>query len=244
VEIVTLILNLFLDLNASKSSMLLEIACFSPQSATEAVKAGADRIELCTNRDAGGVTPASQDFEIARGAVKSVPIHVMIRPRGGEFEYNDEEFLLMKGAIQKFSSLGADGFVFGILMNGRVAKQKCWELVQLAGGRPCTFHRAFDELEDLDAGLRDVSACGFKAVLTSGGKFDAVYGTVQVAKLVKLAAETDVEIIVGGGVRSSNIERLIQETEAHWYHSSAIVDSDGINVSRGEIGQLKKALTS
>jgi copper homeostasis protein len=224
--------------------MRLEIACFSPQSATEAAKAGADRIELCSDRGAGGVTPAFEDFEVAKETVKSVPIHVMIRPRGGDFEYDDNEFLLMKDAIKKFSSLGADGFVFGILMNGQIAKQKCRELVQLAGGRPCTFHRAFDELENLDVGLRDISACGFKAILTSGGKFDAVHGIVQVAKLVKLAAETDVKIIVGGGVRNSNIERLIQGTEAHWYHSSAIVDSDGITVSRDEIGQLKKALTS
>jgi copper homeostasis protein len=223
--------------------MPLEIACFNAQSAQEAAKAWADRIELCMDRNAGGVTPALEDFEAVRGAVKSVPINVMIRPRGGGFEYNDDEFLIMKEAIHQFLSLGPDGFVFGILVNGQVDKRRCRELVQLAGGRPCTFHRAFDELADMEAGLEDVSACGFMAILTSGGKFDAAHETVQLARLIKRAAKTNVHVIVGGGVRSSNIEQLIRATGAFWCHSSALVDSDGITVSGEEVRLLKKALS-
>ena len=124
----------------------LEIACFNAPSAVVAAAAGADRIELCADRSVGGITPPLSDLEALRPQVK-IPVMIMIRPRGGGFVYSDEEFIEMKGDIERVRGL-ADGFVFGVLKEEggvvKVDEERNLELVKLASPLPCTFHRAID----------------------------------------------------------------------------------------------------
>src|SRR6478609_7717101 len=127
----------------------LEVACFNLESAIVAQQYGADRIELCDNMSEGGTTP---NFEIARKvrAELSIKMNVMIRPRGGDFVYNDIEFKQMKEEIEQFKKINVDGFVFGILdVNNSFDNLRNKELVRLASPLPCTFHRAFDVVSNV-----------------------------------------------------------------------------------------------
>ncbi|MFV5699482.1 copper homeostasis protein CutC [Flavobacterium sp. ZT3R17] len=202
----------------------LEIACFNLQSAIIAQQNGADRVELCANMKEGGTTP---HFEITKTAreVLSIDLNVMIRPRGGNFVYSDDEFEQMKTEIGQFKKLDVDGFVFGILnKNGSVNKEQNKELVALAHPFPCTFHRAFDEVKDVNQSLESVIECGFKSILTSGQEKNVVEGIAVLAELIE-KSNNRITIIPGGGLRSSNIALLKQKTNATFYHSSAITDS-------------------
>jgi copper homeostasis protein len=207
---------------------LLEIACFNAQSAVIAQEAGADRVELCEEQELGGTTPLLSTFRSLRD-VLSIPIYVMIRPHGRGFKYSDEDYRVMEGDIEIFRREGAQGFVFGILdEQGNVDKERCRSLVQGAEGLPCTFHRAFDEISESEMmeQLEVLVECKFRAVLTSGGKNNAVQGKNMLKRLVA-AANGRIDVTVGGGVRSSNLEILKRETSAHAFHSSAIVGNRG-----------------
>ena len=225
----------------------LELACFDIMTALEAVVAGASRMELCANRAVGGTTPKVADFMDIHIAIFGLPIYVMIRPRGGDFVYTAAEISRMSSDIITFKNAGytgrgADGFVFGVLdANNKVDKEKNTALVRAAAGRPCTFHRAFDAIpeQDMEAQLEVLIGCGFKALLTSGGKGDAINNKDMLGKLVK-AAGNRIRIIVGGGVRSSNLEAL-KETGATWFHSSAIVDG-GEAPSPAEVKAMNEIL--
>ena len=221
--------------------MSLEIACFNADSAILASEAGVDRIELCDNAHVGGTTPPVEWLTELQHKVH-VPINVMIRPRGGDFIYTDEEFQSMKEAMSSFKiSPMVSGFVFGILKEDRsidIPRNK--DLVKLAAPLPCTFHRAFDETEDPIQALQDVVHCGIKTILSSGGAPNAVEGCALLAQLVKKAGES-VMIMPGGGVRSANIGMLKGKTGALFYHSSALVDDDKV-ANDQEIRQMKRRL--
>jgi copper homeostasis protein len=225
---------------------LLEIACFNTESALIAQEAGADRVELCKEQELGGTTPLLSTFSSLKEAL-SIPIYVMIRPHGRNFKYSDDEYRDMERDIQLFNKEGAHGFVFGILNEtGFVDEERCRGLVLKAEGKPCTFHRAFDAipgkemLEQLDL-LVEV---GFKAVLTSGGGKNAAEGNEMLKKLVA-TAEGRIDVIVGGGVRSSNLDWLRQETNALVFHSSAIVDVGADEIaSRDEIELLQRLVNA
>lgn len=198
--------------------MNLEIACFNYESAIIAVNSGADRIELCAGFEVGGTTP---DFEILKKlkAEIEIPMYAMIRPRGGNFVYSDSEFERMKSDILRLGS-SADGFVFGILdPDSKVDVERNSELVKLAR-KPCTFHRAFDEVNDFDSALEHVISCGFQNILTSAGKGNAIDNFENLSNLVK-KANGKIAIMPGGGVRSSNIGKL-KESGAKWFHSAAL----------------------
>jgi copper homeostasis protein len=169
----------------------------------------------------------------------------MIRPRAGNFVYSATEFQEMKDDLVRFKALGlADGFVFGILDGkGRVDVQRCKELVELAGDKPCTFHRAFDQIadEDMEGALGDVVGCGFNTLLTSGGEADAVKGWERSKELVERAGGR-IEIMPGGGVRSGNLE-VLRGTGAEWYHSSGIVEGgDGCGGDESEMRRMVDVL--
>jgi copper homeostasis protein len=219
----------------------LEIACFNAESALRAHRAGADRIELCADPSVGGLTPSLNLFKSLRAGI-STPINVMIRPRGPGFACSAADLVQMEGNISAFARAGADGFVFGALTaEGKVDEQSMRKLVSRAEGRPCTFHRAFDAVReaDVDEALETIVALGFRALLTSGGAAAAVQGREQVRRLVERAAGR-IEVIVGGGVRSGNVEQL-QGTGARWFHSSGIVDG-GEEASAEEVQALRRAL--
>lgn len=201
----------------------LEIACFSLESAILAAKAGADRLELCANLEEGGTTPDSEMVKGARQKI-SIPIFLMIRPRGGNFVYSNTEFEQMKTEISVFKSLNADGFGFGILDgNNEIDIKRNSELVELASPLPCTFHRAFDKVSDYKKSLEQVISCGFKTILTSGLANSALEGMDTLTELVKLAGNR-IDIMPGGGIRSKNIA-ISLNTKSGFYHSSAIIDN-------------------
>ena len=234
---------------------MLEIACFNAASAIAAVRAGADRIELCADYSAGGITPSlptllaiqdELDFTNIEESLtgegtprdKRVPINVMIRPRGGDFNYSAVEFETMKRYLQSFkTSSVVDGFVFGILAaNKRVDEERNRQLVELAAPLPCTFHRAIDEVDDLDAAVETIIECGFKSILTSGGKKSAREGANEVARLQEKYGDR-IHLILGGGIRSSNAVDLKSETGLGWVHSAAIT-REGEMVDEEEVRSM------
>lgn len=201
----------------------------------------------------GGTTPDLEEYCALREKIDpSTPINVMIRPRGGDFVYNDDQFEEMKNDISRFERAlrSNDGFVCGILTtDNRVDFTRCGELLQCSAKardgvpRHFTYHRAFDEIgglsEMVDEGQR-LQEFGFRAILTSGGKGNAMDRAPMLFELQKKSGRLD--IVVGGGVRSSNLEYLKNETSARWYHSSAII-GHGDNASLEEIRAMKKILS-
>ncbi|OCK51018.1 copper homeostasis protein [Chryseobacterium sp. CBo1] len=215
----------------------IEIACFNAESAIIAYENGADRIELCDGLSEGGTTPDFETTKQLREKINS-PIFVMIRPRGGDFTYSDAEFEQMKSELIRLKSLNVDGFVFGILdENDEVNMEQNKELVELAKPYQCTFHRAFDRAKGLENSLEKVIECGFKTILTSGQKPNVLEGKENLKKLVELS-NGRIEILVGGGLRSTNIEEIRDFTKAGYFHSSAITDDDAFAVA-DEIIALK-----
>jgi copper homeostasis protein len=221
---------------------MLEIACFNTESAVVAFQNGADRIELCTNYSIGGITPSTS---VIKSTQQQVPIelNVMIRPRGGDFNYTSAEFAMMKEDILNVKEGGnINGFVFGILdEQQRVDVVRNKELVDLAKPMTCTFHRAFDAVPDLFEAAERVVECGFSAILTSGGAKDALGGAEVVAELHRRFGDT-VEFILGGGVRSENVGEL-KRTGIRWFHSAAI-SGDALEeiVDGEEVGRLRRIL--
>lgn len=215
----------------------IEIACFNPESAIIAFENGADRIELCDGLSEGGTTPDFETIKQLREKI-NIPIFVMVRPRGGDFTYSDDEFEQMKSDLVQLKSLNVDGFVFGILdENDEVNIEQNKTLVELAKPLPCTFHRAFDRAKDLEKSLEKVIECGFTTILTSGQKHNVSEGKENLRKLVELS-NGRIEILVGGGLRSSNIEEIREFTKAGYFHSSAITNG-GAFANAEEIIALK-----
>ncbi|WP_264525256.1 copper homeostasis protein CutC [Flavobacterium sp. N502536] len=218
----------------------LEIACFNYESAIIAQDNGADRIELCDDMQLGGTTPNLITAERVREKL-TIKMHVIIRPRGGDFVYTEEEFLEMKQDIKQLKALGVDGFVFGILnQDGSVNKEQNLELVQLASPLSCTFHRAFDVVNSIEQGLEAVIECGFQTILTSGRGKNVEEGIFDLAVIQKLAGDR-IEIMPGGGLRSSNIKLLQEKLQPTFYHSSAITDQTE-TANPEEIKELKNFL--
>src|SRR5687768_8698169 len=134
----------------------IEVCIDSVQSAIEAQQGGANRVELCDNLFEGGTTPSAGAIAIARKNI-TIGLHVMIRPRGGDFYYSDIEFDCMKKDIQIAKELGADGVVFGLLTkDGRIDVARSKELTDLALPLQVTFHRAFDMTVDPVQALEDI----------------------------------------------------------------------------------------
>jgi copper homeostasis protein len=223
--------------------MHLEIACFNLESAMRANAASADRIELCADQSVGGITPPLVLFTTLKSNI-NMPINVMIRPRGNpDFLCTTTDLAQMAADIAAFARAGASGFVFGgLTSDGRVDVDHMRELVCLARGRPCTFHRAFDAVAGRQAEeeLERVIECGFSALLTSGGAPSAVQGQEALRRLVE-RARGRIEVIVGGGVRSANVEGLVKDTGASWFHSSGIVDGSE-EASPEELRALRRVL--
>jgi copper homeostasis protein len=220
----------------------IEIACFNLESAIFAQKAGADRVELCANISVGGTTPLIEIIQQARKNL-SIDLYIMIRPRGGNFVYSEVEFQQMKSEIETIKKLNVNGFVFGILNEDKTINiEQNKALVELAKPFPCSFHRAFDAVSNYEQALEDVIASGFLTLLTSGTFSNVMEGKEVLKKLVE-QAKNRIEIMPGGGLRSTNISELNQIVNANWYHSSAITDGTEI-ANPEEITQLKEKLQS
>lgn len=189
----------------------------SVASAIAAERGGASRIELCSSLVEGGVTPSAGLIESTRAAV-SLPLHVMIRPRAGDFLYDEYEFETMQRDIELAKKLRVDGVVFGILrIDGDVDVVRTQELVRLSSPLAITFHRAFDMTADLFRALEDLCAAGVDRVLTSGGASTALLGRETIAQLVK-KTEGRITIMAGSGIKPDNARGLIQQTGVKEIH--------------------------
>jgi renalase len=203
---------------ARPSRYILEIAVSTPDEAIRAATSGADRLELSSGLEVGGLTPSLHTFRAVREAV-SIPVYVLIRPRPGGFRYSDREFDVMLHDAEEFLNAGAAGIVFGILCRDGIDRMRCQQLVQIAGGR-AVFHRAFDFLPDPLAALDELIELGFERVLTSGLGSTAEAGATQLASLVQHAG-WQIEILPAGKIRPENVVDLVRETRCEQVHSSA-----------------------
>ena len=201
-------------------SFILEIAVFNIQSAILASKAGADRIELCENPFDGGTTPSYGTLKTVREKI-NIPVFPIVRPRGGDFLYNDEEYEVMRKDILLIKDLGFEGVVIGLLkQDGTIDVSRTIKLVELAYPLEVTFHRAFDRATEPLQALEDVISCGCQRMLTSGQVPNAFDGKELIKQLIQ-QADDRIIIMPGSGVRSSNIKELAAYTGAGELHSSA-----------------------
>jgi copper homeostasis protein len=197
---------------------LLEISVETLEAALAAERGGADRIELCKNLSAGGVTPNAELLRAVRAQVH-IPIFSMVRPRAGDFVHSGAEFSEMRRSITDAKESGMDGVVLGILTKDRrVDVARTRELVEFAKPLPVTYHRAFDEAADLHQALEDVMQSGAKRILTSGGAKSALEGAAVLAKLTEAAGDR-ITIVPGAGISAANILEVAQRTKAREFHS-------------------------
>ncbi len=199
---------------------ILEICANSVESCIAARQGGAYRVELCAGIPEGGTTPSYGEMVVARRAI-DIKLNVIIRPRGGDFLYSDDELAAMALDIQAARTAGADGVVFGCLAaDGSVDLERNARLVHEAEGLSKTFHRAFDVCRDPFEALEQIIKLGFDRILTSGQQATAPEGAALIAQLVERAAGRIV-IMPGCGVNESNIAALAAKTHAYEYHMSA-----------------------
>lgn len=201
--------------------VLVEVASNSVQSAIEAERGGAKRIELCGNLLEGGTTPAKSQIELTRENV-NIDLNVIIRPRGGDFMYDDLDFVSMKRDIELCGQLKCDGVVIGILdSKGNVDFERNMELVELAKrfGLSVTFHRAFDRARSLSEALEDVIRLGCDRILTSGGYPNAYDGRFVIKDLVDQAKDRII-IMPGAGVKEENVHEIVSFTGVKEVHGT------------------------
>ena len=206
---------------------ILECCVDSVESAIEAQKGGADRVELCSALVIGGLSPSVALFQKVKEAI-DIKVHVLLRPRFGDFCYTDYEHDILKEEVKMFRELGADGVVIGTLKpDGTLNLEQMKELITEAGEMSITLHRAFDMCENPLKTLEDAKALGIHTILTSGQKNSCIYGSDLLAELVE-KSNNEIDILIGGGVDASIIKELYDKTGATSYHMSGkvVVDSE------------------
>lgn len=204
---------------------ILECCVDSVESAQEAKKGGADRIELCSALVIGGLSPSKALFEKIKSEV-GIRTHVLLRPRFGDFCYTDYEHQIIKEEVKMFRELGADGVVIGSLKpDGSLNMEQMKELVAEAEGMSITLHRAFDMCRDPFETLEQVKELGINTILTSGQKNNCINGTGLLAQLVE-KSEGKVDILIGGGVDASVIKELYDKTGTRCFHMSGKITLD------------------
>ena len=209
------------------SRLLLEIAAGSLESALAAQAGGADRVELCGSLDGGGITPSFGTIALAREHLR-IPLHVLIRPRSGDFVYSPVELESMRRDVEACARLGCDGVVIGALdALGAVDVAGCRSLVAAAGALEATFHRAFDCVADRRVALDAVVALGCQRILTSGGADSAQQGAPAIAADIALA-DGRIALMPGAGLTPANVAAVAQATGAAEFHASARESTPGI----------------
>ena len=197
---------------------LLEICCYSTECAVIAQQNGADRIELCAAPLEGGLTPSYGVLRATRQRV-TIPVHPIIRPRGGDFCYTDGEFAAMLEDVRQIRSLGYPGFVIGVLNpEGQVDVPRMRQIMVAAGPLAVTFHRAFDMCANPLQAADVLADLGVARVLTSGQQPSAEKGISLIRELI--ARKDTPTIMAGAGVRASNLS-LFLEAGVKEVHSSA-----------------------
>ena len=201
------------------NTYLFELCAESLKAAQAAERGGADRIELCSRLEVSGITP-SERLTAAPLPTLSIPVHVLVRPRSGDFAYSAAEFAQMKEQVQWVRQAGAAGVALGVLRaDSRVDVDRSRELVELARPMKVTFHRAFDETPNLSEALEAILKTGADCLLTSGGAPDVLAGAGQVAQLVRLAGDR-IQIMAGGGLRLASLVEVLERTGVRFLHGS------------------------
>jgi len=204
------------------SSLILEAPVFTVEAALKAAEYGINRLELCSDFLEGGETPSAGTLKLIKSKV-DIPVFVMIRPRGGDFVYTNDELEVMKEDIRTLKKIGANGFVFGVLTpKGEVNIGACEQLIEVADGLPCTFHRAFDASRNLEKSLEAVIEAGFRRILTSGGKNTVSEGLTMVNLLLEKAGNRII-IMPGGGMKPELIDPLKVSGNLKEIHASCKV---------------------
>ena len=203
-------------------SRVLEVCCFCVEDAIVAQDAGADRIELCAGRPEDGTTPSLGMLEQARSKL-SIPVFPMVRPRGGDFVYGEQEFAAMQRDVSVIAEIGFPGVVFGLLKSDNsVDLDRTADLIGCAGTMEVTFHRAFDSAADPIVSALAIAEIGCTRILTSGQQPTALEGSPLLRDLIGLSGAP--LIMPGSGVRPSNIEMLLG-LGATEFHSTCTVSS-------------------
>lgn len=202
-----------------RSDFEIEICANSIQSVIAAADGGANRVELCDNLYEGGTTPSIGTQTIAKEKT-DIDIFPIIRPRGGDFLYSDNEILLMIYDIVELGRAGADGFVIGcITEDGKIDYDKNARLIDACNGLPVTFHRAFDMTVNPLESLEICIKLGISRILTSGQQNKAIDGLSLLGKLASLA-EGRIEIMAGSGIDETNIKIIADKTQIRSFHMS------------------------
>lgn len=203
------------------SQFQFEVCANSVESCLAAQAGGADRVELCAGIPEGGTTPSHGDIATAKELLTHTRLHVIIRPRGGDFLYSPLEQRIMLRDIEHARELGADGVVFGCLTaDGNVDIAFMKELMLMSQGMSVTFHRAFDMCRDPFQALEEIIDLGCHRILTSGQQPTAEQGITLLKKLHE-AASGRIKLLAGCGVNENNIARIAQETGITEFHFSA-----------------------
>ncbi|WP_414148596.1 copper homeostasis protein CutC [Erwinia sp. BNK-24-b] len=196
----------------------LEVCCYGVDCALAAQNAGADRVELCSAPSEGGLTPSAGSLIQAREAV-TIPVHPIVRPRGGDFCFTDNEFNQIKSDIAFIRELGYPGLVIGMLdANGHIPLEQMKQVMALAEGMAVTFHRAFDLCHSPLTALQQLTDLGVARILTSGQQQSAESGLPLLKELNQLTRGPI--IMAGAGVRLSNLQKFV-EAGLSELHSSA-----------------------
>jgi copper homeostasis protein len=201
------------------TNTILEICCSSIESAMISAENGADRIELCSSLPEGGVTPSAGIIERAMREL-NIPVHVLIRPRGGDFVYTSQEINCMLRDIEICKDLGIPGIVTGALSaDGSIDKKTCKLLVSIAQPMKCTFHRALDITPNPFAALDDIMELGFERLLTSGQRSSAEDGMPLIKRMIEYTGKSLI-IMPGGGISETNVLKIAEVTGATEFHMS------------------------
>lgn len=230
--------------------MKLEICVDSMESVVNAEKGGADRLELCAGLSDGGLTPSLAFIERVI-ELSGLIVHVMLRPRNGDFCYSDEEYRVMLRDLTLIKNAGADGIVFGMLdSSGEIDKSRCRTIIKEARPMSVTFHRAFDMAQDPYESLDVLIELGADRILTSGKKSSAWEGRQLIGELVKRSGG-QIVIMAGSGIKEENIAALVRETGVSECHASARSEFEsmmtyrntGLSMGSGSQNEYRRMIT-
>jgi copper homeostasis protein len=232
-------------LNQAKRTMsdipILEICIDSVASAIAAEQGGAARVELCQNLFEGGTTPSVGTVYQTLERV-GIKVNAIIRPRGGDFLYSDDEFAVMQHDIITLKEMGINGVVIGMLnADGTIDVERSSRLIELARPLEVTYHRAFDVTADPFRSLDDIIGLGAERLLTSGQEPSVLEGVELIAELVRRAGD-DIIIMPGAGITEKNLPRIMRETGAKEFHVTGSAPVQSTMEFRNERCFMGKAL--
>lgn len=207
---------------SSETAIVTEICIDSVEGVLAARESGAQRVELCSALLEGGLSPSYGMTKRAKAVAGDVKLHAMVRPRGGDFLYSEEEFAAMREDIAAFNEIGVDGLVFGLLTaDGQVDADRTADLMSLARPASVTFHRAFDMAKDPYEEIEALIELGVDRLLTSGQAPSVLEGAPLIRELIERYGDR-IAIMPGGDLTPRNVARVMSETGAIEVHFASL----------------------